>query len=248
MFQRFLIPIYLPKWLHDSVVRAKHYVSPAQEEPLIDLTGDRDIEWSYIASRLPLGNGEVFDFGCGFGNMSIHAVQKGYRVLAADLESNHFWWSHPNVTIVSGDLLRMDLPNGSFDYVLNCSTVEHVGLTGRYGVAVEETDGDLQAMQVLRKILKPSGKMLMTIPCGQDASIAPYHRVYGKKRLHLLLGEYEVEEEVYWVKHRDNRWHPAKQDEALNYVPTTHSSNASKCSYALGCFVLRPIASSTKAE
>jgi SAM-dependent methyltransferase len=205
-----------------------------------DLFGDRDIEWSYVASRLPTGQGYVLDFGCGYGNMSIHAIQKGYRVLALDLETNRFPWWHPNVEMVCGDLLQIDLPNGAFDFILNCSSVEHVGLTGRYGVTVEETDGDLASMQKLRTLLKASGKMLMTIPCGQDAAIVPWHRVYGKERLPKLLTGYEIEEEVYWVKRADNRWYPAHKDAALAYVPTSHPTIGVACSYALGCFVLRP--------
>lgn len=208
-------------------------------EARVNLWGDRDIEWSYIASRLPMGNGDVFDFGCGFGNMSIHAVQKGYHVLALDLLPNLFPWSHPNVEIVCADLLRIDLPKRKFDYVLNCSTVEHVGLSGRYGVSVEETDGDLAAMQILRELLKPTGKVLMTIPCGLDAVIVPYHRVYGKQRLPILLDGFEVEEEIYWAKRTDNRWYPAEREAALAYLPTSHPTEGALCSYALGCFVLR---------
>ena len=243
MLKRYLIPVYLPERIYESLRRAKQFLTPSHTvanriHP--DLSGDRDIEWSYIASRLPTGEGYVLDFGCGYGNMSIHAIQKGYRVFALDLESNRFPWSHPRVEIVRGDLLQIDLPDTTFDFVLTCSTVEHVGLSGRYGVTVHESDADLAAMQKLRKLLKPCGKMLMTLPCGQDAAIAPWHRVYGKNRLPKLLRGYEIEDQTYWMKRADNRWYPADKDAALAYVPTSHPTIAVSCSYALGCFVLRP--------
>ena len=180
----------------------------------------------------------MFDFGCGYGNLSIHAIQKGHRVLALDLETNRVPWSHPNWTFVCGDLLKLDLPDGQFDYVLNCSSVEHVGLSGRYGVAVPETDGDLAAMQRMRRLLKPGGRMILTLPCGLDAVIAPWHRVYGKDRLPCLLTGYEVQEQCFWVKQEDNRWHPCQRETALSYVPTCQPKNPPICSYALGCFVL----------
>src|ERR1700685_944057 len=171
MAEKFLVPIYLPRWLHEPIHRVKRAFVPAAK-PAIDgvftgpdLLGDRDIEWSYIAARLPQGHGYVLDFGCGYGNMSIHALQKGHRVLALDLEANVFPWFHPNVELISGDLLKLDLPEKVFDFILNSSTVEHVGLSGRYGIAFEETDGDLTAMRKLGKLLKASGRMLMTIPC-----------------------------------------------------------------------------------
>jgi hypothetical protein len=132
------------------------------------------------------------------------------------------------------------------DFVLNCSTTEHVGLQGRYGVAFDETDGDLSAMQKLRKLLKASGKMLMTIPCGQDAVMVPWHRVYGRERLPKLLDGFGVEEQVYWMKRADNRWYRVGREEALSYppttpiVPTTDPTRGPTCCYALGCFVLTP--------
>jgi SAM-dependent methyltransferase len=242
MAEKLLVPIYLPRWMSGAVLKMKRTFIPSQEERstgTLDLTGDRDIEWSFVASRLPAGQGYVFDFGCGGGSMTIHAVQKGHHVLALDLQPSRFPWSHPNVEIICGDLLKLDLPQNSFDFILNCSTVEHVGLSGRYGVAFEEGDGDLKAMRKLRLLLKPSGKILMTVPCGQDAVIAPWHRVYGKQRLPVLLSGYETEEEVYWVKQGDNRWYVADREAALFYAPTSHPTSAVACSYALGCFVLR---------
>src|SRR6266581_9476784 len=186
--ERYLVPVYMPRMLFAGLRRFKRvFISPPVQESVLDLSGSRDIEWSYIASRLPMGPGDAFDFGCGFGNMCIHAVQKGYKVMALDLEPGPFPWTHPNVEIVRGDLLKLDLPDQAFDFILNCSTVEHVGLAGRYGVAVEESNGDLAAMQRLRRMLKPDGKMLITIPCGKDAAIVPWHRVYGPDRLPRLL-------------------------------------------------------------
>ena len=243
MFERRLIPVYLPRGVFGRLAAVKRLIIPSKTvgEPngIIDLSGDREIEWSYIASRLPAGSGTVLDFGAGYGNMSVHAVQKGYQVLALDLEENPFRWSHPNLNRVQGDLLKLDLPEKSFDYILNCSTVEHVGLTGRYGVAVEETNGDLEAMHRLRSLLKPAGKVLMTIPCGQDTVVVPWHRVYGKERLPKLLDGYGIEEECYWMKLSDNCWHPADRESALSYVPTSHVIEPVRFSYALACFVLR---------
>jgi len=87
--------------------------------------------------------------------------------------------------------------------------------------------------------MKPSGRMLLTIPCGQDAAIVPWHRVYGQKRLPKLLTGYAVEEEQFWMKHRDNRWHLCGREDALAFVPKGHPTDPNLCAYALGCFLLR---------
>jgi SAM-dependent methyltransferase len=241
MTEKLLVPVYLPDWLHRSVVKMKRAVMP-RHAPIqvgrIDLSGDREIEWSFIASRIPAGTGEVLDFGCGYGTLTIHAAQRGYRVIALDLESHVFSWIHPEVQAICGDLLKLDLPSKHFDLILNCSSIEHVGLAGRYGNTIDEANDDLVAMRKLNTLLKDSGKMLLTIPCGRDAVIVPWHRVYGAQRLPRLLEGYRVEEECYWTKGPDNRWRQSTKEIALSFEPSS-SPIPAQCSYAIGCFVLR---------
>ncbi len=230
------LPIYVPTWVYQVLRKTRQRHS-------IDLSGDREIEWSFVVSRLAEGPGEILDFGASCGNLSIAAARRGFHVLALDLAPERFSWKHPNVDFLQADLLEAELPASHFDFILNCSSVEHVGLRGRYGVAAEETDGDLEAMRRFRFLLKPTGRMLLTIPCGQDAAIVPWHRVYGAQRLPKLLSGFEVLEEEFWAKRPDNRWYPSDRKTALLFPPTGHPTNPFFCSYALGCFVLRPHAS-----
>ena len=239
IFERFLVPIYLPRPLYESMSKIKRTFVPPHARRGIDLSGDRDIEWSFIASRIQAGPGDALDFGCYSGNLSILAAQNGYRVLGVDLEPHRFPFQHSNVEFVCGDLIKLELPPEKFDLILNCSTIEHVGLAGRYGIAVEETNGDLAVMRKLRVLMKLSGRMLLTLPCGQDAAIVPWHRVYGRERLPQLLDGYKIEEQHFWVKHNDNRWVQCDRERALSFVPTGHPTVPVYCSYALGCFVLR---------
>lgn len=234
---RVALPVYLPLWAYEALRSVKQRTRNVTTLTL-DLYGDREVEWSFIASRLPDGPGRLLDFGASFGNLSIVAAQRNYEVLAIDLGPQRFPWQHPGVDFLQVDLLEADLVAQSFDVILNCSSVEHVGLCGRYGIAAEETNGDLGAMRKFHELLAPKGRMLMTIPCGQDAVIAPWHRVYGRERLPRLLERFESAEECYWVKHGDNRWHPCDRETALAFQPTRHPREASRCSYALGCFVL----------
>ena len=231
------LPVYLPEWVYRRLRRIRRSIQGRSPNG-VNLFGDREIEWSFIVSRLPEGPGEALDFGASFGNLSIAAARRGLHVLALDLEPERFAWKHPNVDFLCADLLKAELSIHSFDVIMNCSAVEHVGLQGRYGIAVEEGDGDLEAMKKFRSLLKPTGMMLMTIPCGQDAAIAPWHRVYGEKRLPRLLDGFEIKEEEFWTKQSDNRWQLSDREIALAYVPTGHPSDPTLCSYSIGCFVL----------
>ena len=77
-----------------------------------------------------------------------------------------------------------------FDVVFSISSFEHDGL-GRYGDRLDP-DGDLKAMQKVKKMLKRKGVLYLSVPVGRDALVWNVHRVYGKVRLPMLLKGWKV--------------------------------------------------------
>ncbi len=80
------VPIYLPTWAYKTL---RHIRYGARNVPSngLTLSGDRDIEWSFVVSRMPTGSGEALDFGASFGHLSISAAQKGISRAGAGLGS-----------------------------------------------------------------------------------------------------------------------------------------------------------------
>jgi SAM-dependent methyltransferase len=238
MADKVLIPIYLPRWLHQAIRKAKRAFIPASPV-VVDIQGERNVEWSFLSAEMPDGPGEAIEFGCEQGYMSLVAAQRGFRVIASDLEEQTFTWQHPKVEFRAGDFLTVPLPDTYFDLAINCSSVEHVGLAGRYGIRVDQNDGDIEVMSRLAQILKPEGRLLMTAPCGRDAVLAPWCRVYGPQRLPRLFQYFTVDRQEFWIKNDKNQWVPSSRQVALDFEPRPDPSNPHGCSYALGCFVLR---------
>lgn len=195
--------------------------------------GDRDVEWSWVLSHLDSGPGRALDLGPGpFPLLSLTAAGRGYDVLALDIRSLEWPVMICGVTLVQGDVLTEVLPSNTFDVIINCSTVEHIGLAGRYQRSAEVPDGDLKAMHRLYEACKPGGIMLLTIPVGRDAIFAPLHRVYGEGRLPLLLEGWLINEECFWAKTDSNRWRVVTREEAV-------TQPGSDRYYCLGGFVLQ---------
>lgn len=202
------------------------------EPPIPNLRGDRDVEYSWICANMPSGPGEALDFGCGTGWMGLLAARKGFNVIAIDLEPVTWYYVHPKLKFIQGDLLKVSLPLNYFDLVINVSAIEHVGLTGRYSVTEEKPDGDLEAMKVIYNIMKKGGIMLLTIPVGKDRVFKPFHRIYGTERLPKLLQGFEIIAKEFWVKDKLNRYIYVDEEIALNNEPLEHC-------YGLGLFVLK---------
>jgi SAM-dependent methyltransferase len=241
MAEKFLVPVYLPRWLHQPIRSVKRaFIPPAAvPPPRINIWGERAVEWAFLSREMPAGSGAAIEFGCEQGYLSLLAAEKGFHVIANDLQHQTFTWRHPNVEFRQGDFLKANFAENSFDLAINCSSVEHVGVAGRYGIEVAQDDGDIAVMDRLAKILKPNGVLLMTAPCGRDAVLAPWCRVYGAQRLPRLFAMFTVEKQEYWTKNQNNQWVVSSRESAFDFQPQHDPSDPHGCSYALGCFVLR---------
>jgi SAM-dependent methyltransferase len=196
-----------------------------------NLQGDRIVEWSFCLARLADGPGATLDFGADVAFLSLAAAQRGHRVVALDLLPSALDFDDARVEFVQADILERPLAGRTFDQILNCSSIEHVGLAGRYGSA-DAADGDLDAMAILRDLLAPNGRMILTIPVGRDLVCAPKHRIYGTERLPRLLDGFGVEEEQFWVKDKQaGVWIGADREDALQ-------TEGSARFYSLGLFVV----------
>jgi hypothetical protein len=146
---------------------------------------------------------------------------------------------YPKLKFIQNDLFKIPFDNENFNLVINCSVIEHVGVTGRYSVKDENQDGDIEAMKYLYKLMKPNAIMLLTIPVGIDAFFPPIQRVYGKERLPKLLKNFSIIHEEYWSKESANKWQNCSKRTALSskvYIgPWSHLRNYTP----LGCFVLQ---------
>jgi hypothetical protein len=197
----------------------------------LTLDGDRWVEWSFCIARMADGAGTTLDFGADIGFLSLAAAQRGHEVVALDREPAALDYAHPRVSHVRADILDRPLTDRRFDQIVNCSSVEHVGLAGRYG-SVANADGDLEAMRILAGMLAPKGRMILTIPVGQDLISPPLHRIYGPDRLPRLLESFAIAEEQYWRKDPATRlWTQTDRATAL-------AVEGSDAFYALGLFVL----------
>lgn len=193
------------------------------------LAGDREVEWSWVLSRLPK-EGRVLDVGCTESVLFLAMTRMGYDVTGIDIRKPFF--EREGMKFILGDAMTKDFGNDKFDVVVNCSTTEHIGLGGRYGIQEDRPDGDIEAMENLRNALAPNGIMILTIPVGKDCVFTPWHRVYGPLRIGPLMRGYEIAEEEFWRQNEGNVWVRCDRGTAIDEQPEREH-------YALGLFVLR---------
>lgn len=99
---------------------------------------------------------------------------------------------YPNVSTMTVD--EYDKNPIQFDAAISISSFEHDGL-GRYGDPIKP-DGDLITMKKMKCIVKEDGILYLSVPMGKDKVVWNMHRVYGQKRLPLLLQEWTLLEVI----------------------------------------------------
>ena len=116
------------------------------------------------------GKGRILDVGCYGTKLVIELASLGYDVYGID--GIEYPLQHPNFTFVLGDICKTPFPDDFFDAVTAVSTIEHIGL-GRWGDPTY-SDGDKKAINEIKRILKPGGKAIITVPFGKRTIV--YHK------------------------------------------------------------------------
>jgi len=96
----------------------------------------------------------LLDGGCGTGWFTKKAVERNAIVTSLDIAPKLVEITKkkcPNITGVEGSLLELPFDDNSFDYVISSDVIEH-------------TPNPLDAVKELIRVLKPGGKICITVP------------------------------------------------------------------------------------
>jgi SAM-dependent methyltransferase len=162
-------------------------------------TDERVIEIPWVLARYR-GEPRVLDLGSANGEpayLEALAAAAPAEPLGVDLVEAHV----PGLRTLVGDLRRLPLDSGSIDVVLCISTLEHVGADQEiYGVEAErDGSGIAAALAEVRRVLAPSGRALVTVPCGADEDHGWFvqHDREGWNRLFAAADLYIHDQELY---------------------------------------------------
>ena len=97
------------------------------------LEGDRAIEHAFVVENLGKPPGKILDAGCDSSPLTTILAALGFTVEGVDLMPSFV--RYQNVKYFQADIKKDSFPNARrnvYDKVVLCSTLEHVGIGGRY--------------------------------------------------------------------------------------------------------------------
>ena len=181
----------LPEWL---VKLAYKFVDVEKNSPTVD---ERVLEYSFAISKIAqMKPGNLLDVGCVARMNLIPAVacELGWKVQGIDIRNYNF--EHPNFTFMKGSILGPLLRKDTFDVITCISTLEHIGIKGRYGEKCIPW-GDRSTFNRVRELLQDKGAFLVTLPFGKEYQVTSLNRIYDRDNLDWLCKGWKVVDEKY---------------------------------------------------
>jgi len=168
---------------------------PPSREHFDAVVTDRVVEEPWVVSKVRPGE-TVLDFGSATSRYLLD-LAPGCRIYAIDIRPTP---PRPGIGVVLGDIMRAPFRPAAFDVVACVSTIEHVGLDV-YGQGPDEF-GDEVAMRHLRTLLRPGGRLLLTMPFGRR-TVSAWLRVYDARAFRRLTEGYRLLSAVYYRRDGD---------------------------------------------
>ncbi len=131
----------------------------------------------------------------------------------------------PNLEVLPGDLMKLPFRDGEVSSLSCMHTVEHVGL-GRYGDPIDP-DGDLKAIQELKRVLAPGGSLLFVTPVGKPKVMFNAHRIYSFSQIMEYFSDLELKEFSLIPEFSEN---------GIGIITHATRAQADRENYGCGCF------------
>jgi SAM-dependent methyltransferase len=175
-------------------------------------TDERVVEIPWVLSRLR-SSGRVLEVGYAFAETQylVALLRSGVELVGADLATREM----EGMETVNADVRDLPFGDRTFDQIMLVSTLEHIGANNAvYGLDVAaDAGGRLAALRELRRVLRPHGSLLVTVPLGEPGDYEWFRQEdeRGWTRLYASAGFLVEEQESYeltpegWRAARDFR-------------------------------------------
>lgn len=193
-------------------------------------TDERVVEIPWVLSRLAAG--AVLEVGYANAEDAYLAALRRCevdRLVGADLAAREL----EGFECVTADARELPFEEESFDTILLVSTLEHIGADNSlYGLDGEDDPGArLAALHELRRVLRPDGELLVTVPLGEPGDHGWFRQddVRGWTKLFTDAGLFVEEQEPYELGDEGWRAAPGFGADGVKYGERGPAASAVLC-------------------
>jgi len=128
-----------------------------------------------------------------------------------------------NLSSEHADITNLPFESNCIQSLSCMHTVEHIGL-GRYGDHLDP-DGDIKAINELKRVLSPMGDLLFVVPVGKQKLMYNAHRVYSYDKILNYFNDFILKD-----------FSLVPDNKELGLINNATKEMADEQSYGCGCF------------
>jgi len=158
---------------------------------------ERVIEYPWLLSRLPAGEGLLLDAGSVLNHRFLleRNPLRDKRMFISTLAPEPLSFTTLSVSYVYEDLRASCFRSDYFDRIVSLSTLEHIGMDNTFLYTADESKREnapssyLDAIRELRRILKDGGHLYISVPFGEAKNYG-WFQIFNAPMLDALIKEF----------------------------------------------------------
>ena len=170
---------------------------------------ERIIEYPWVVSLLRYNSGILLDAGATLNQPYIIPRLENYDCTVSSLSEECNKLSELSYT--TGDLRHTDFLDNSFDVIVCISTLEHIGMDNTKFYTTDPKYNEykphdyLLAVKEFKRLVKPGGKVLITVPFGKYENLL-WLQQFDLKMIMNIAATFGGEGKVSYYKYLPDGW------------------------------------------
>jgi len=185
---------------------------------------ERSVEYPWMFTQLPQHPGKILDAGSALNHeflLERLPLDKSHLTIMTLAPEKRCFWKR-DISYVFGDLRNTDFAEDTFDVIASISTIEHIGLDNTLlytgDSSKKETDklGFVPAVKEFKRIIKPGGMCLITVPFGRRG-VHGWYQVFDLQAVSEVIKAFDpTEHTLDFFGYGESGWNHCEHEDIID--------------------------------